>query len=304
MRLNGLRSPRQIYPGQHLRLFPQKLPITETSSISSLSYPLEALTITPSSMIRGQTAVMIVQTAIPVSCEVQYVDRVESCYTPDEGLTQVALLGFSPVLDPGKYPVELRIFWEAEELYVPLSLTLEAGRYDYERIDLPPGRQSLLDPERTQAERTAIAALRELRSAERLWEFPFQFPIEASVTSYYGSRRSYGYGFSSFHGGTDFRGKTGASVFAPASGIVILAEPLVVRGNAILIDHGWGIVTGYWHLSKIAVTVGQRVAQGERIGAVGNTGLSTGAHLHWELWVNGVAVSPLQWVTPFAELSE
>jgi murein DD-endopeptidase MepM/ murein hydrolase activator NlpD len=74
----------------------------------------------------------------------------------------------------------------------------------------------------------------------------------------------------------------------------------VVRGNAILIDHGWGVVTGYWHLSRIDVTVGQRVTQGQPIGAIGNTGLSTGPHLHWEMWVNGTAVSALQWLRDFA----
>jgi murein DD-endopeptidase MepM/ murein hydrolase activator NlpD len=87
-------------------------------------------------------------------------------------------------------------------------------------------------------------------------------------------------------------------VVAPSGGVVVLAESLVVRGNAILIDHGWGVVTGYWHLSEVGVAVGQHVAQGERIGAVGNTGLSTGAHLHWEMWVNGVAVNALSWLDP------
>jgi murein DD-endopeptidase MepM/ murein hydrolase activator NlpD len=152
----------------------------------------------------------------------------------------------------------------------------------------------------SQNERVKVAQLRTLRTPERWWEYPFRWPIEASVTSYFGSRRSYGAGFTSYHEGTDFQGETGAPVLAPASGVVVLAEPLVVRGNAILIDHGWGVVSGYWHLSRIDVAVGQQVAPGDPIGALGNTGLSTGPHLHWELWVNGKAVSALQWVTDFA----
>jgi murein DD-endopeptidase MepM/ murein hydrolase activator NlpD len=64
----------------------------------------------------------------------------------------------------------------------------------------------------------------------------------------------------------------------------------------VVIDHGWGVLTGYWHLSQIEVTVGQRVRAGEVIGRVGNTGLSTGAHLHWDFWVGGINVNGLRWV--------
>jgi murein DD-endopeptidase MepM/ murein hydrolase activator NlpD len=78
--------------------------------------------------------------------------------------------------------------------------------------------------------------------------------------------------------------------------VVLLAEPLTLLGNAIVIDHGWGVVTSYAHLSAIGVQAGQSVSQGELIGKVGNTGLSTGAHLHWEMWVSGNSVSALQWL--------
>jgi murein DD-endopeptidase MepM/ murein hydrolase activator NlpD len=78
----------------------------------------------------------------------------------------------------------------------------------------------------------------------------------------------------------------------------VLAEPLAVRGNAVVLDHGWGMLTGYWHLSTMEVQVGQQVAPGDLIARIGNTGLSTGAHLHWEMWVGGVNVDPLQWLEP------
>ena len=65
-----------------------------------------------------------------------------------------------------------------------------------------------------------------------------------------------------------------------------------------MLDHGNGVYSGYWHLSELAVAVGERVAAGQRLGAVGSTGLSTGAHLHWELHIAGTAVDPMQWVEP------
>jgi len=140
----------------------------------------------------------------------------------------------------------------------------------------------------SQSETARIAALRTLRSPARYWTYPFSLPVQSAVTSYYGSRRSYGYGFGSYHAGTDFDGEIGMVVRTPTPGVVVLADTLI--------DHGWGVVSGYWHLARIDVEVGQEVSVGDQIGLLGNTGLSTGAHLHWELWINGVAVNVLSWL--------
>jgi murein DD-endopeptidase MepM/ murein hydrolase activator NlpD len=265
-----------------------------------LPYPIVALNVTPQPVARGQTAVLTLDTATPATCTVTFQGVTESCYTTGTGRLY-AFVGVPPLLAPGAYDVTIHVQIQDRTMDVTLPLVVTPGRYDYERLDLPSDRQALLDPVLSQDERVKVASLRTLRSTERLWEFPFRYPVEGAVTSYYGSRRSYGYGFGSYHEGTDFRVEIGDPVHAAASGVVILAEPLVVRGRAILIDHGWGIVTGYWHLSRIDVVVGQSVAQGETIGAVGNTGLSTGPHLHWELWVNGTSVSALQWVYGLSE---
>ena len=74
-----------------------------------------------------------------------------------------------------------------------------------------------------------------------------------------------------------------------------LAEPLTVRGNAVIIDHGLGVHSGYYHLSEISVQEGQQVKKGDVVGKVGDTGLATGPHLHWEIRVNGINVDPAQW---------
>ncbi|OQA40000.1 MAG: Murein DD-endopeptidase MepM [Chloroflexi bacterium ADurb.Bin325] len=76
----------------------------------------------------------------------------------------------------------------------------------------------------------------------------------------------------------------------------MLAETLFVRGNGVVLDHGNGVYTGYWHLSELSVAVGEQVTVGQELGKVGSTGLSTGAHLHWELQVNGLPVDPMQWI--------
>jgi len=98
-----------------------------------------------------------------------------------------------------------------------------------------------------------------------------------------------------YHTGQDIAVPQGTPVRAPAAGVVLLAEPLHVRGNAVVIDHGAGVTSNYWHLSRIAVRKGQQVKRGDVIGWVGTTGLSTGAHLHWEIRVYGVPVNPVPW---------
>ncbi len=263
--------------------------------------PVVSLGIAPQPVHQGKTAIVALETAAPASCRATYLDREVPCYTHDP-THHYALLGLSPLEEPGRHTVRLDLSLEGgETLSVTLPLHVATGRYDYERIDLPPDRQSLLDPGQVQAELNKLAALRAWRTEERAWDLPFALPTQAAVTSYFGSRRSYGYGFTSFHAGTDFQAERGMPVYAPAGGVVVMAEPLTVRGNAIVIDHGWGVMTGYWHLFRIDVIVGQTVTRGERIGLIGNTGLSTGPHLHWEMWVNGISVDALQWTRSFAE---
>ena len=94
----------------------------------------------------------------------------------------------------------------------------------------------------------------------------------------------------------DFYAGTGVSILAPAAGVVVLTGEQVVRGKFTYIDHGWGVYSGYFHQSEFLVEEGDIVEPGQVIGLVGNTGRSTGAHLHWELWVGGVPVDPLDWV--------
>ena len=77
--------------------------------------------------------------------------------------------------------------------------------------------------------------------------------------------------------------------------MVVYVGMVSIHGNFTIIDHGWGVYTAYAHQSEVYVQMGQQVNKGDVIGATGNTGRSIGPHLHWEMWVNGVEVDPLQW---------
>jgi hypothetical protein len=161
------------------------------------------------------------------------------------------------------------------------------------------GEAANIDQQARNEERERLQTIWLNVNPDILWEEPFQLPIvdflEMSAT--YGGRRSYNGGpFATYHEGVDFSAYAGTPVFAPSAGIVALAEPLYVRGGAVILDHGLGIYTGYYHLSEINVTVGQAVHPGELLGGVGTTGLSTGNHLHWDLLVNGVWVDAMDWL--------
>jgi murein DD-endopeptidase MepM/ murein hydrolase activator NlpD len=217
----------------------------------------------------------------------------------DQGRTAHAIiLGIDSLTSPGLYEMTLSASDDAGGVFqYKRRVALADGGYPQESIQIAPELADLLNPAITQPEARRITQIVSNFTSERYFNGLFGLPCPAPVTSQYGSRRSYNGGpFENVHTGADFAAMPGAAIYAPAGGVVVLAEALSVRGNATIIDHGWGIYTGYWHQEAISVRVGQKVAPGEVIGTVGRTGRVTGPHLHWELFVGGVPVDPLQWV--------
>ncbi|MDX2243782.1 MAG: M23 family metallopeptidase [Leptolyngbyaceae cyanobacterium bins.302] len=146
-----------------------------------------------------------------------------------------------------------------------------------------------------------VDAFKKLVTPEKLWSGKFLRPNQGPLTSGYGIRRYYNGVFAKdyYHRGVDYAGAHGSPVVAPAAGRVALvgrvAQGFKLHGNTIGLDHGQGITTIYLHLSRINVNEGDMVRLGQVIGAVGSTGASTGPHLHWGLYVNGLSVDPAPW---------
>ena len=126
-------------------------------------------------------------------------------------------------------------------------------------------------------------------AAEKL---PFSFPVRGS----YRSTSGFGMRWGRMHEGHDFAGSTGTPIHATADGVVVFASRQSGYGNLIKIRHDFGFETRYAHLSRIRVEVGQRVSRGDRIGDMGNTGRSTGTHLHYEVLVGGKPVNPMKYI--------
>ena len=125
---------------------------------------------------------------------------------------------------------------------------------------------------------------------------PSIWPVRGYLSASFGNRQDPFTGGRDFHPGLDISSPTGTRVQAPAEGVVVTASFQGGYGNAIVIDHGYGVVTRYGHLSGFNVRPGQRIRRGDVIGFVGSTGRSTGPHLHYEVWVRNQAQNPIHYI--------
>jgi murein DD-endopeptidase MepM/ murein hydrolase activator NlpD len=255
--------------------------------------------IKPLPFVQGKTTVISIATAGEVSFNGSLTGHELHFYQEGAG-KYGGLQGIHAMLEPGFYPLEINGQLTDGTLFAFSQLVyVRDGGYPYEKINnVDP---ATLDPAVTKPEDEQWNSLTAAASPLKMWNGIFQnpssIPLSSGFPSYFGNRRSYNGGpYSYFHTGLDMYGAMGAPIYAPAPGIIVFAGPLTVRGNATVIDHGWGVYTAYEHQSEFKVQVGDHVEAGQVIGLVGNTGRVVGPHLHFEVWVGGVQVDPLEWL--------
>jgi murein DD-endopeptidase MepM/ murein hydrolase activator NlpD len=292
---NGIANPNVLQAGKRLL-------IPTGQGLSSLPLPFTAVHIWPAVAVQGQTVQVSVETEGEVSLDGTYDGR-PLFFVRDEGQYRT-LVGIHPMATPGPYALDLQAIRQEQRVSVHIMVQVAEGDFGVQYIALSSDKAQLLEPNLVAAEAERIGQVTTQATLPGLWRGVFTVPLAGapSVISPYGFRRSYSGGpVDSCHTGVDYDVPGGTAVYAPATGRVVLAEPLAVRGNAVIVDHGRGVMSGYWHLSQINVTVGQMVEPAEVLGLVGTTGLSTGDHLHWELRVMGIPVDPLQWVQEYIQ---
>ncbi len=263
--------------------------------------PLPPITarVEPTAVLQGHT--VVIQVAMDGAQTVRGIlgDAPLAFFT--NGQSWRALGGVPALTPPGSLPLRIEATLPDGRVAVHEShIGVLDARYRTENINLPQDVQDRLN-----RNREAIARERELVNAiwpqvtpERLWSGRFILPAQGRISSEFGTRRSYNGGpVNSFHEGLDIANATGTPVVAPARGRVVLAEPdLIVRGGAVILDHGQGVHTGFWHMSAVLVEPGQIVEQGQLIGRIGSTGMSTGPHLHWDVRIGMINVNPREWL--------
>ena len=125
---------------------------------------------------------------------------------------------------------------------------------------------------------------------------PQGWPAKGWLTSSFGMRKSPFSGRMKMHEGLDIAARTGTPIYATADGVVSRAETAPGYGKLVVVDHGYGYRTYYAHNSKVFVKIGQRIKRGDKIAAIGNTGTSTGSHVHYEVRLNGVPLNPYKFI--------
>lgn len=188
-----------------------------------------------------------------------------------------------------------------------LSLKIKSAPYKQEKITITD--TSKVRPNKAQQKRVAdelqeANAIYRTTTPKRLWSERFALPMESVITSHYGNARMFNNELRSYHAGTDFRASIGTPIRAINDGKVALAKERFMSGNSVIIDHGEGIYSAYFHCSELKVAVGEVVKKGQIIALSGDTGRVSGAHLHFTIMAQGVSVDSLHFISTINALFE
>ena len=187
---------------------------------------------------------------------------------------------------------ETIVFKIVEGEYKKEKITVEGNK-----VTPPKDVLKRIDEEREEANKIYATANVGLK-----FDSKFILPMSSAVTSPFGTARVFNGTLKSYHGGTDFRAAVGSSVIAANDGVVVIAKDRYYAGGSVVIDHGEGIYTQYYHLSALNVKVGQSVKKGDIIALSGASGRVSGPHLHFGVIVGGVQVNPINFVKKINEI--
>lgn len=176
---------------------------------------------------------------------------------------------------------KVEVIWAGGRSEYPLEVV--DGKYPSEKLTVDENKvnppKSVM--RRILREQKEIGALYKVIAKQRYWSGPFILPIESEITSQFGNKRLYNGKMASFHQGLDLRARTPLPIRAPEGAKVVLAKDLYFTGGTVILDHGFGLFTVYAHMSRIDVSVGDKVAKSQSLGLSGGSGRASGPHLHW-----------------------
>ena len=210
--------------------------------------------------------------------------------------TYEGLIGIDLSTKPATYEVKVIATDASGRGYSsPFFLKVGKGVFRTQKLSLP---RSMVDLdaktlERVNNEANRVKVLFQTFRDEKLWKGAFVRPLEGKLSSTFGLDRIINGQRRSPHTGVDLESEAGTPVWASNSGMVVLVDDLFFSGKSVILDHGWGLYSMYFHLSEGLVKEGDRVGRGDVLGRVGSTGRSTGPHLHWAIRMNQVRVDPL-----------
>ncbi len=204
------------------------------------------------------------------------------------------LIGIDVDDPPSEYPLRVEMSGKRKAKKERLRIRVLPGDFGVQELTLPPDQvepdAATLD--RIERERKDLLARLERETPMPLWTGPFIVPVEGRIAGAFGRQRILNGQPRARHNGEDIVAERGTPVSATNDGLVVFVHEQFFAGNGVVIDHGLGLYSMYFHLDRVNVHEGQRVARGATIGWVGSTGRATGPHLHWGLRMNGARVNP------------
>ena len=208
----------------------------------------------------------------------------------------VGLIPLDPDTTPGDYDVKVYDS-NNDNLLATIPYEVEYREFEKQYLTVSSTTASLKNKENRRKDNEKFGDAKAYSVGEKLWKGTFIQPVEGRISTEYAVMR-FTNGSSSYyrHNALDIAAEEGTPVMAANDGIVTFASDLIISGNVIVLDHGYGLFTSYVHLHKIHVEEGDHVTKGDVIGEVGSTGFSTGPHLHWSLWKNGVYLNPWKFI--------
>ncbi len=247
---------------------------------------------------QGTTGLLYVSGEAVSGVRARFIDQLIDFY-PISGDGFYGMISANMEQAPRRYPLDVFVSYDdgtREPINTEVELVL--GGFITQEVNIPQDKGNLLGPD---VERNELARLESIFGSvtlERWWdETGFQMPILAQLTSPFGAFRAFNSTLNTRHTGWDIRSTLGTPVMASAAGRVVYAGMMDIRGSYVMIDHGYGVYSGYAHLSQTHVTRGQTVAKGQIIGMTGDNGRTSGPHFHWEITVNGEWVDSVQFIT-------
>jgi murein DD-endopeptidase MepM/ murein hydrolase activator NlpD len=217
-----------------------------------------------------------------------------------EGEARYVFIPFSYYEKPGEKELTLYYIKDKKLKKVSLKVQLKAGKYKKESIKVASSKvnpKSKRVKERISKEYAEAMKIYRHITPEFYVNKPFILPLNSKITSDFGRARIYNGSLKGYHGGTDFRAKKPTPIIAANDGVVVLVKDRFYSGGTVVIDHGEGVYSCYFHLSKFFVKKNQKVKQGQTVALSGATGRITGPHLHFGIRVNGTQVDPLQFIS-------
>ncbi|MCS6801320.1 MAG: M23 family metallopeptidase [Chloroflexota bacterium] len=245
---------------------------------------------------QGRTLLLQARANEPVQLAVSLDDAVPVTFAETNG-TYVAFVGIDAAAPVGTRTLKLVAKDRAgNEATLDAPLQITRGSFLSEQIVLAPELFRFFTSGQYDLELQQLAEYYSGSGTEKLWDGPFDPPVRGVISSGFGVDRTYNGQVRRRHLGTDFDVPVGTPVNAVARGRVVFAETLPVRGTAVILDHGLGVHSTYYHLSRVDVRPGELVNRGQPIALSGASGMVTGPHLHFEIRVAGVAVEPMEWL--------